>query len=142
MGVGKPDFRKGKLKNRTETGKIAQSPRGLRGTFPNLSLKHTGTLHATFVSSNNPPFSLKIEQNTLINYALQQISICSLNAAPFPRQKFGQSLKFLLYPYLEIIKVWLAKISFLYHSLGKYYTIKILGVFFDPPPPPQWCQKG
>ena len=87
MGVGKPDFREGQVENRAKT---AQFLWGLRGNFPNLSLNHTGTLHATFVSCS----SLKIEQKTLKNYVLQIISIHSLKVAPLPRQNFGQSLKF------------------------------------------------
>ena len=49
MGVGKPDFREGQVKNRAKTGNCPIFPGTERYIF-NLSLKHTGTFHATFVS--------------------------------------------------------------------------------------------
>ena len=42
-------------------------------------------------------------------------------------KSLGKVLNFIIPPYPDIIKVWLAKISFRYHSPSKYYRGKTLG---------------
>ena len=63
-----------------------------------------------------------------------------------PAKILGKVVNFILSSYPEIIKVWLAKISFWYHSPSKYYRGKTLvWVVFDPPLVPEglsdWINK-
>ena len=132
MVVGKSDRDEWKIGLKLENCPIS---RGLRGNFFNLSLKHTGTLHATFVSRNTPS-SLKIEQKLYKTMFCNKFPSIPSTLHVFLSKILGKVLKFNYIPYLKTIKVGLAKFCFDIIPLANVTEEK------PSPAPLSWRQKG